>query len=84
MESIGRPVGKPHGLQWRNDLAVFRCPDGERAAERLCYSHAVTAFRSRAGTYTAEAHEGVLMCAMYWHFLDGVWFVIFANLVVFG
>lgn len=45
---------------------------------------AVTAFRSRGSAYTADAHEGVLMCAMYWHFLDVVWFVIFANLVVFG
>ena len=45
---------------------------------------AVTAFRSRSSTYNAEAHEGVLMCAMYWHFLDAVWLVIFANLVVFG
>ena len=45
---------------------------------------AVTTRRAYAGRYSAERHEGVTMCAMYWHFLDAVWLIIFCNLVFVG
>lgn len=38
----------------------------------LVTAHALT------GRYDADHHEGVRQCAMYWHFLDGVWVVMFA------
>jgi len=34
------------------------------------------------GTYTADYHPGVTYSAMYWHFLDGVWLVLFVLLLV--
>ena len=39
----------------------------------------VNAFRGR---YTAAEHRGVTYGAMYWHFLDGVWLVMFAAMAV--
>jgi cytochrome c oxidase subunit 3 len=41
-----------------------------------------TTAKAYAGSYTEEAHEGVLLCAMYWHFLDVVWLILFVLLVV--
>ncbi|RMG08741.1 MAG: cytochrome-c oxidase [Planctomycetota bacterium] len=41
---------------------------------------AVTAHRARCRS-AAASREGVLLCAMYWHFLDGVWLVLFAHLL---
>ena len=43
---------------------------------------AVTTWRARRGRYTPEQRTGVTLCAMYWHFLDGMWLAIFAFLVV--
>jgi cytochrome c oxidase subunit 3 len=37
------------------------------------------AFRRR---YTAAGHAGVSFCAIFWHFLDAVWLVMFAALMV--
>lgn len=34
------------------------------------------------GRYTAERHNPVEYTAMYWHFLDAVWLVLFAVLIV--
>ena len=28
--------------------------------------------------YTPQRHDGVVWCAWYWHFLDGVWMTMFA------
>jgi len=42
---------------------------------------AVTTRRAYAGVYSAEQHDGVLMCTMYWHFLDVVWVVVFLSLL---
>ena len=39
-----------------------------------------TTVRAFRGAYGAERSTGVLLCAMYWHFLDGVWLVIFGLL----
>jgi cytochrome c oxidase subunit 3 len=42
----------------------------------------VTTWRARQGRYSPGEHTGVTLCAMYWHFLDVVWLVIFAFLLV--
>ncbi len=34
------------------------------------------------GAYTPDAHGGVTYSAMYWHFLDGVWLIMFAAMVI--
>ncbi len=34
------------------------------------------------GRYTAAGHAGIIYCSMYWHFLDAVWLVLFATLLV--
>lgn len=36
------------------------------------------------GYYRAEAHSGVRFCAMYWHFLDVVWLILFTVLILTG
>ena len=38
--------------------------------------------RARATGYTPEHPEGAVYCAMYWHFLDAVWIVLYATLWV--
>lgn len=38
--------------------------------------------RAFAGRYSAQSHAGVVYTAMYWHFLDAVWLVLFATLMV--
>lgn len=37
----------------------------------------VVTARAFRGAYTQEHHPGVQYCAMYWHFLDVVWLVLF-------
>ncbi len=37
---------------------------------------------SFAGRYSPDDHAGVVYCGMYWHFLDAVWLVLFATLMV--
>jgi len=36
--------------------------------------------RASRGRYNAQNPEGVVYCAMYWHFLDVVWLVLYATL----
>ncbi len=36
------------------------------------------------GCYSANYYPGVLYSAMYWHFLDGVWLILFTVLVLVG
>jgi len=43
---------------------------------------AVVTARALRGRYSAAHHAGVTYCAMYWHFLDAVWLVIFAALLL--
>lgn len=38
--------------------------------------------RALAGRYTPERHAGLRLCGMYWHFLDGVWLVMAALLLL--
>lgn len=45
---------------------------------------AVTTVRAKRGAYTAAEHTGITLCAMYWHFLDAVWIVLFATLMLFS
>jgi cytochrome c oxidase subunit 3 len=40
--------------------------------------------RAFAGRYDATRHAGIEYTAIYWHFLDVVWLVMFAVLVVFA
>ena len=39
-----------------------------------------TAWRASKGAYGPADHRGITYCAMYWHFLDGVWLVLYATL----
>ncbi len=43
---------------------------------------AVTTVRARRGRYTWARHAGVRNCAIYWHFLGGVWLTLFMLLVI--
>jgi cytochrome c oxidase subunit 3 len=45
---------------------------------------AVVFARSRGGHYGSGHHPGVTYAAMYWHFLDAMWLLLFAVLVVFA
>jgi len=45
---------------------------------------AVVLARSLRGRYGSGAYSGVTYAAMYWHFLDAVWLLLFAVLVVFA
>jgi cytochrome c oxidase subunit III len=45
---------------------------------------AVVWVRSRRGRYDSGHYPGVTYAAMYWHFLDAIWLVLFASLVVFA
>ena len=40
--------------------------------------------RARRGRYGSGHHDGITYAAMYWHFLDAVWLVLFAVLTVFA
>jgi heme/copper-type cytochrome/quinol oxidase subunit 3 len=40
--------------------------------------------RSVKGRYDGGHHSGITYAAMYWHFLDAVWLVLFAVMVVFA
>lgn len=43
---------------------------------------AVVTYRSQQGRYDHEHHQPVHLLTMYWHFLDGVWIVMFAALLL--
>lgn len=40
----------------------------------------VTCWRAMHARYGPENHRGIAYTAMYWHFLDGVWLVLYATL----
>lgn len=44
----------------------------------------VVSWRASRGRYGSGHHPGVTYAEMYWHFLDAVWIVVFAVLLVFG
>jgi len=43
---------------------------------------AIAAVRAGRGRYTAQSHAGVEYLAMYWHFLDAVWIVMFVVMML--
>jgi heme/copper-type cytochrome/quinol oxidase subunit 3 len=45
---------------------------------------AIVLVRSLRGRYGNDRHGGVTYAAMYWHFLDAIWLVLFAVMVVFA
>ena len=45
---------------------------------------AIVLVRSLRGRYGSDRHGGVTYAAMYWHFLDAIWLVLFAVMVVFA
>jgi cytochrome c oxidase subunit III len=42
----------------------------------------LTTARANRGRYTSESYEGIVHMSMYWHFLDAVWLVMFAVLMI--
>ena len=42
----------------------------------------VVTVRALCGRYSPEDNAGVVYTAMYWHFLDGVWLVLFMTLLI--
>lgn len=43
----------------------------------------VTTGRALRGAYSPARRQGVTLCAVYWHFLEAVWLIIFVTLVAF-
>jgi heme/copper-type cytochrome/quinol oxidase subunit 3 len=43
---------------------------------------AITTWRSHRGAYSWADFQGVRQVGMYWHFLDAVWVVLFAVLLL--
>ena len=60
-------------------LKLFYVLTGLHAAHVLVglITLAVVAARAFAGRYTPEQHSGIRYSAVYWHFLDAVWCVLF-------
>jgi len=44
----------------------------------------VATARAFLGKYDHEVHEGISLCAMYWHFLDVVWIALFGSFLLLG
>ncbi len=42
----------------------------------------LTLVRAREGAYSPIRHNGIMLCAMYWHSLAVIWFVLYAVLWV--
>jgi cytochrome c oxidase subunit 3 len=81
----------------RQDLVAHPVPDSARFVPVMFYTLTVlhglhviggliplTVVTRRAwrGQYSSGAHAAVGHCAMYWHFLDAVWVVMFAVLMI--
>jgi cytochrome c oxidase subunit 3 len=43
---------------------------------------AVVTYKAFRGAYSSASHPGVRYSAMYWHFLDAVWLILFALLLL--
>jgi cytochrome c oxidase subunit 3 len=70
--------------QWRFALTVFYIFTVLHAAHVVggLIPMALVLARAIRANYVSARHAGVHMCAMYWHFLDAVWLVLFAVLVL--
>jgi len=42
----------------------------------------ITTWRASRAAYGPDDHSGITYCAMYWHFLDVVWIVLYATLLI--
>lgn len=42
----------------------------------------ITIHKARQELYTSYHYNGVYYCGMYWHFLDGVWIVLYLTLLI--
>ena len=42
----------------------------------------VVTIRAFLNRYTRASHEGVVLCAMYWHYLDVVWLILASMLLI--
>ncbi len=43
---------------------------------------AIVTYRAFRGAYSSACHPGIRYSAMYWHFLDAVWLILFALLLL--
>ena len=70
--------------QYRYALASFYVLSGVHALHVIggLLPMAVITKRALRGRYAADRYAGVAYCAMYWHFLDGVWVILFATLLL--
>jgi len=46
-------------------------------------SLAVTTFKAKKNRYSAKNYLGISLCAIYWHFLDFLWLILFVFLALF-
>jgi len=44
---------------------------------------AVTTFKAKKNRYSNKNHLGISLCAIYWHFLDFLWLILFVFLALF-
>jgi heme/copper-type cytochrome/quinol oxidase subunit 3 len=84
----------PTGL-WLSTLLALAISLSLESARRAARKNQLAALPSRlrlgivlnaavAREYSSSRHEGVSLCADYWHFLAVVWLVLFATLELFG
>jgi cytochrome c oxidase subunit 3 len=69
------------GVRWLGQFYMLTALHGAHVVGGLI-PLAITAWRARAGRYGPRELMGVRLCAFYWHFLDAVWVVIFAVLLL--
>jgi cytochrome c oxidase subunit 3 len=43
----------------------------------------VTTYKAKKNRYSAKNYLGILLCAIYWHFLDFLWLILFVFLALF-
>jgi len=72
----------PPASRARIFLAVFYVLTGTHALHVIggLVLLAVVTYKAFRGDYTSVYHPGVRYSAMYWHFLDAVWLIMFTLL----
>jgi cytochrome c oxidase subunit 3 len=43
----------------------------------------VTTYKAKKNRYSAKNYLGISLCAIYWHFLDFLWLILFVFLALF-
>lgn len=69
------------GIRWLGQFYMLTALHGAHVVGGLIPLW-ITAWRAGAGRYGPPEHMGVRLVAMYWHFLDAVWLVLFAVLLL--